>query len=188
MSDIKFKQIFTTPYFNIESTDLNFSDNNPYYRINTQPSVICCLLNEEDEIILVKQFRPNLGCETLEFPAGGIGNGELPEDALIREVKEEVGISCEPIYLGAYRLMMNRTTNIDYLFIALATGKEYGSLEEDIEVLRCKRKELSKMILSGEIVQMASLSIIQLINLKFEINFLQDDNVINKIWGNRIEN
>ena len=117
MKILKFKEIFTTPYFKIESTDQNYSENTPFFRINTQPSVICCLLNELDEILLVRQFRPNLGYETLEFPAGGLNNFEAPEDGLIREIKEEVGVLCRPIFLGEYRLMMNRTTNADCLFV-----------------------------------------------------------------------
>jgi 8-oxo-dGTP pyrophosphatase MutT (NUDIX family) len=183
MNELKFKEIFATPYFNIESTDFNYSENSPYYRITTQPSVICCLINELDEILLVRQFRPNLGYKTLEFPAGGLNNYEAPEDGLIREIKEEIGVSCRPIFLGAYRLMMNRTTNAEYLFVALTSGTEYDPQEEGIRVVKIKRRELFKAILTGEIEQMASLAILQLINLKFGINFLQDNNIIDKIWG-----
>jgi 8-oxo-dGTP pyrophosphatase MutT (NUDIX family) len=183
MSDINFKEIYTTPYFKIESTVLNYSDNSPYFRITTAPSVICCLLNERDEILLVHQFRPNLGYATLEFPAGGLNEQETPEEGLIREIQEEVGILCRPIFLGTYRLMMNRTTNAEYLFVALAGEKEYAPPEDGIKVVKIKRKALSEIILSGELEQMASLAIMQLINLKFGINFLQDENVIDKIWG-----
>ncbi|XP_072042069.1 ADP-sugar pyrophosphatase-like isoform X2 [Amphiura filiformis] len=44
-----------------------------------------------DCIVLVKQFRPALKCNTIEFPAGLIDQGESPKDAAIRELKEETG-------------------------------------------------------------------------------------------------
>ena len=41
--------------------------------------------------ILIKQFRPPVGTTILEFPAGLIDAGESPEQAAIRELKEETG-------------------------------------------------------------------------------------------------
>lgn len=47
--------------------------------------------DDSEKIILVKQFRPALGCFTLELPAGLIDAGETPEQAGIRELREETG-------------------------------------------------------------------------------------------------
>ncbi|KAE8454515.1 hypothetical protein EG329_000138 [Mollisiaceae sp. DMI_Dod_QoI] len=43
------------------------------------------------EIILQKQFRPPINAVTIEVPAGLIDAGETPEEAAIRELKEETG-------------------------------------------------------------------------------------------------
>ncbi|XP_055367387.1 ADP-sugar pyrophosphatase isoform X3 [Betta splendens] len=46
---------------------------------------------------MVKQFRPPLGCYTLEFPAGLIDKGETAEVAALRELKEETGYKGEVV-------------------------------------------------------------------------------------------
>lgn len=43
------------------------------------------------ETILVRQYRPPLGRYSLEFPAGLIDAGESPQQAALRELKEETG-------------------------------------------------------------------------------------------------
>uniref|UniRef100_UPI00358ED950 ADP-sugar pyrophosphatase n=1 Tax=Myxine glutinosa TaxID=7769 RepID=UPI00358ED950 len=49
----------------------------------------------DDCLVLVKQFRPPLGCYTLEFPAGLLNSGESVESAALRELQEETGFVAE---------------------------------------------------------------------------------------------
>ncbi|KAK2858784.1 hypothetical protein Q5P01_003404 [Channa striata] len=51
----------------------------------------------KDCVVMVKQFRPPLGCCTLEFPAGLIDEGETAEAAALRELKEETGYKGEVV-------------------------------------------------------------------------------------------
>ncbi|KAM3926483.1 ADP-sugar pyrophosphatase [Leptodactylus fuscus] len=53
-------------------------------------------------IVLIKQFRPPLGCFCLEFPAGLIDENETAEQAGLRELEEETGytgevMECSPV-------------------------------------------------------------------------------------------
>ncbi|XP_056280692.1 ADP-sugar pyrophosphatase isoform X1 [Pseudoliparis swirei] len=51
----------------------------------------------KDCVVMVKQFRPPMGCHTLEFPAGLIDEGESAETAALRELKEETGFKGEVV-------------------------------------------------------------------------------------------
>ncbi|KAJ8384334.1 hypothetical protein AAFF_G00205870 [Aldrovandia affinis] len=51
----------------------------------------------KDCVVMVKQFRPPMGCYTLEFPAGLIDENESAEAAALRELKEETGYKGEVV-------------------------------------------------------------------------------------------
>jgi 8-oxo-dGTP pyrophosphatase MutT (NUDIX family) len=46
---------------------------------------------DEIDTLLVEQFRPPVNSRTIEFPAGLIDDSETPEQAALRELREETG-------------------------------------------------------------------------------------------------
>src|ERR1700678_1633863 len=50
-----------------------------------------------DEIVLVRQNRHAIGADTWEVCAGGIDAGETPEEAAIRELREETGFRARSV-------------------------------------------------------------------------------------------
>lgn len=46
-----------------------------------------------EEVLLVEQLRPAIGRATCELPAGLVNPGETPEEAALRELAEEVGLT-----------------------------------------------------------------------------------------------
>jgi 8-oxo-dGTP pyrophosphatase MutT (NUDIX family) len=160
-----FKPIFNTGFFSLEEAlpeGINSGD--PYYRITGVDSVISCILDQSDNFILIRQYRPNLEMFTLESPAGGIEKTESPIQAMQREILEETGLRCALLPIGRdFRLMMNRTNIRHHLFFGMLPQKvvEYAP-EAGIELIRVPRLELFDMTLCGEFLHLATLGIMQL--------------------------
>ncbi len=101
--------------------------------------VVMVAVTPSGNIILEKQFRPPMGREVLELPAGLIEPGELPEVAAKRELIEETGWSAGkleflaegPISTGASTeaLKAYLCTELEHI------GKNGGDDNEIIEVI-----------------------------------------------------
>jgi ADP-ribose pyrophosphatase len=55
------------------------------------PSVVLIPCHDDGRIVLIRQYRPAIGREIWEFPAGSVDPGESAEAAARRECEEETG-------------------------------------------------------------------------------------------------
>src|SRR5689334_12360015 len=56
------------------------------------PSVVLIPIQEDGRVILIKQYRPSVGREMWELPAGSLDRDEQPEAAAARECEEEIAL------------------------------------------------------------------------------------------------
>jgi ADP-ribose pyrophosphatase len=84
-----------------------------------------------DDVVFVRQFRPALGTELLEVPAGTLDRpGEPPEACAVRELKEEVGAVAERFeHLASYAVAPG--VSDERLHLYLATGLTFGEPQGD---------------------------------------------------------
>ena len=62
---------------------------------NIKPLVVACALVDTDKRVLIAQRPEGKPLAGLwEFPGGKVEPGERPEETLIRELHEEIGIAC----------------------------------------------------------------------------------------------
>ena len=68
-----------------------------YTKVHLRGSSAGIVINEEGKMALVTQYRPIIGMETLEVPAGTLDKGIPPKEIIIEELEEECGIAKEDI-------------------------------------------------------------------------------------------
>ena len=61
--------------------------------------VVAALVQVEDLILIVQRKEDAKAYKSLkwEFPGGKVEQGERPEDAVVREVKEELQLDIQPV-------------------------------------------------------------------------------------------
>lgn len=111
-------------------------------------------LDDEDRVIMVKQYRESAGRVMLEIPAGKMDEGEDPETCASRELREETGYTAKSLKrLFASRVSPGFSSEIIYTY--LAEGLELGDTDPDedefVETLKMPLGEVVDMILRGEI-------------------------------------
>ncbi|GAA0181878.1 NUDIX hydrolase [Clostridium sediminicola] len=131
-----------------------------YEIIKNYDAVAAIIMNERQEILLVKQFRPAYMDYTLEIPAGCLDvDGEDNETCLIRELKEETGLIVpkEKIYkIISYRPIMGFSNSVLHLYKAQINTEEIEKLElndnDVIEVHWMPLDEFERKIEAEEIM------------------------------------
>ena len=118
-------------------------------------------VDNEDRVLLVRQFRKPVEKELLEIPAGGIEAGETPADAVRRELQEETGFYPNKLEdLGGFYASPGYST--EYLYLFLATDLVPRRLEaedtDEIEVVRVPVNDIPNLIDSGEICDAKSVA------------------------------
>ena len=157
-------KVFSTPYFTIEAIT-SPCDREPYYKIVQRDSVLALVLGKEQEIILVRQYRPIVQEYTLEFPAGSVEENESPLEAVEREVGEELGLVCDFTYLGPAKLQVNRSSSFEHIFF----GRELCILDVNLhqtERVRISIDNFRSMVRQGKFQQIAALGILPLLEIK----------------------
>jgi len=129
--------------------------------VERHPCVAIVAINEEDELILIKQYRKAIDKEIYELPAGMVDFGEEPEQAALRELKEETGYDARSIdYLFENYSSPGFTNERLFVFYAkdLSEGKQDLDEFEHLKVEKIKFDEVLKLIELGEITDSKSIA------------------------------
>lgn len=121
-------------------------------------AVVILALNEQGEMLLVRQFRPSIDRTTLEAPAGLIDAREDPETAARRELQEEAGFDADMTLLT--RFYSSPGFCDEELFVFHARNLRESRLpmdeDEDIEVVWMPPEEVLTGLHDGSVVGSAS--------------------------------
>ena len=118
-------------------------------------------IDDNDNVLLVNQFRKAVEKELLEIPAGGIDNGEGPEDAVRREMQEETGYLPRKVErLGGFYSTPGYCTEYLYLYLAtdLTPSQLYAEDTAGIRLIRVPVNEIPALLASGKICDAKSIA------------------------------
>lgn len=108
------------------------------------------------EVVLIRQYRHGLRRTTLEIPGGMVDRGERPEQAAMRELREETGYLAPSVRsLGSVSPNPAIQSNTHHCFLAEGVelaGRPSPDPWERIEVLTRPLEEIPGLIRRGEIV------------------------------------
>ncbi len=128
---------------------------------------------DDEDVILIRQFRGPLKGWILEIPAGRIEKGESPENACIRELEEEIGYKPNFLKLLGGGYLTPGYSN-EYMYLFVAKNLEYvGQHLEEHEVIRMVKmpyKKLREMALFGEIKDIKTIMAVALYEIKKDKN------------------
>jgi ADP-ribose pyrophosphatase len=118
-------------------------------------------IDEDDNVLLVKQFRQPVEKALLEIPAGGIEPGEDPVATVHRELREETGYLPRKVErFGGFYSSPGYCT--EYLYLYLATDLIPSPLSaedtENISLIRVPTTQIPSLITSGSICDAKSIA------------------------------
>jgi ADP-ribose pyrophosphatase len=111
-----------------------------FERVNCNGIVVMVPVTDDNNVLLIRQFRPPVNGYVVEFPAGLNDKGETLEAAARRELIEETGYSANEMVFLAEGPMSSGSSG-EILTAFLARGLEFKGIgerdeTEDIEVLK----------------------------------------------------
>ena len=158
------KLIYKGSFLDIVNIEVTLPDGNSVSRDEVKhpgATAIIAFLDEEN-IILVEQFRLALNRTMLEIPAGKLNKNEEAIECARRELQEETGYIAKNLeYLGSIATAPGFCDEIIHLYKAtdLTLGEKNEDEDEFTNVKIMNIKKVREMIKKGDIIDGKTISI-----------------------------
>lgn len=162
--------VYQNEWISVREDSVLCPDGSPgiYGVVDTRIATGVVALTEEQEVYLVGQWRYPLEQYSWEIVEGGADEGELPLDAIQRELREEAGLIAEDWQQLGPEVHLSNCFTSERAVLFVARGlREVPSAPEPTEILQVKKVPLTQcfsMVDSGEITD--SMSVIALLRLE----------------------
>ena len=150
MKPLKTEIEYATPWFQILGKTMREGEA-PYYSLKLPDYAAVVAITDEQQVLIVRQYRPAVERYTLELPSGLVDAGETPAEAARRELLEETGYEASAVEdLGPMLPDTGRLGNRIFSCVATGLRRVPGRTpEEGIEVLTWPIEELASSTANG---------------------------------------
>ena len=129
--------------------------------VEHEDAVCVVPIDENNNVLMVRQYRKAAQLNLLEVPAGGVEAGETPDETVLRELQEEVSVTSGSLRrLSGFWVSPGWAT--EFMHAYLATDLPPASLPADddeyISVERVPLDSIPGLIESGEIQDSKSIA------------------------------
>ena len=129
--------------------------------VEHEDAVCVVPIDEDNNVLMVRQYRKAAQLNLLEVPAGGVEAGETPEETVLRELQEEVGVTSGSLRkLAGFWVSPGWATEFMHAYLAteLTPSRLDPDEDENIQVVRVPFDEAVGMFKTGEIKDMKSVA------------------------------
>ena len=150
------RRIYEGRILNLRVDDIEMPDGTSSKReiVEHGDSVCVIAIDDDENLVLVRQFRLAIEGDLLEIPAGGMEPGETPEEAAKRELREETGReAADWTSFGGFYIAPGYTGEFLHLFLARGLTLTDDDQDEDeaVEVELHPLSAIKDLIAKGEL-------------------------------------
>ena len=165
---LKSDTVLSTPWFSLHKNNYKTTQGkiiHDYYVIERNDFVLIIAMDNDQKIILIRQYRAATNQFYIALPAGYLQHGEQPEVAAKRELFEETGyLATNCRLIGELHPLPGYVSSRAYIVFCEASAKNSEIIDqiEIEEVLKVDLRQAVQMIIRGEINEMQAVSAILL--------------------------
>ncbi|MCH8989886.1 MAG: NUDIX hydrolase [Chloroflexi bacterium] len=153
---IETRRIYEGNIINVRVDTVRMPSGNSATREIVEHSQAVCIVpvDEDGNVVLVRQYRKPAEEALLEVPAGGVEEGEVSEEAVLRELQEEIGYTAGNLqHLSSFWVAPGWATEFMHAYLAteLTPSQLEADEDENIEVVRLPFEQAVAMFKTGEI-------------------------------------
>src|SRR5437016_5068554 len=154
---LRSESVLRTPYYGVSLDRLRHPHGHEvdYYVIeHPRQAMGVVAVDEAGRVLMVQQWRHPVQKLLWSLPAGGMEDGESPEAAIRRELREETGHAAQSLeFFYSYHPNPSTSNQTFHLFIARGLSEIGQRLPGEIHDVRWfSRQEIERMVERGEVM------------------------------------
>ena len=129
--------------------------------VEHEDAVCVVPIDENNNVLMVRQYRKAAQINLLEVPAGGVEAGETPDETVLRELQEEVSVTSGSLRrLSGFWVSPGWATEFMHAYLAMDLTPASLPADDDeyISVERVPLDSIPGLIESGEIQDSKSIA------------------------------